>query len=118
MLGFIYAGLTPDDPRVQGALQWLGENYTVAENPGMGAEGLFYYYHTMAKALATAGQDELKTRSGPVDWRADLAGHLIKLQGSDGSWKNTASGRWMESDPVLVTAYTVLALEQVHRALK
>jgi squalene-hopene/tetraprenyl-beta-curcumene cyclase len=72
----------------------------------------------MAKALATAGLDELKTKSGPVDWRADLAGQFIKLQGLDGSWRNSASGRWMESDPVLVTAYTVLALEQVHRTLK
>jgi squalene-hopene/tetraprenyl-beta-curcumene cyclase len=118
MLSFIYAGLTPDDPRVQGALQWLGENYSVEENPGMGAEGLFYYYHTMAKALATAGLDQIKTKSGPVDWRTGLASHLIKLQDANGSWKNTASSRWMESDPVLVTAYTVLALEHVHRALK
>lgn len=118
MLSFIYAGLTPDDPRVQGALQWLGENYSVEENPGMGSEGLFYYYHTMAKALATAGLDQLKTKSGNVDWRTGLANHLIKLQDASGSWKNTASSRWMEGDPVLVTAYTVLALEHVHRALK
>ena len=118
MLSFIYAGLTPEDPRVQGALKWLGENYTVEENPGMGSEGLFYYYHTMAKALATADLDELKTKSGgKVDWRSDLAKKLISLQSANGSWSNTKSGRWMESDPVLVTAYTVLALEQVYRAL-
>ncbi len=118
MLSFIYAGLTPSDPRMVAALEWLGNNYTVDENPGMGAEGLFYYYHTMAKALATAGVTQLKTKSGSANWTADLSRKLISLQNSDGSWANTASGRWMESDPVLVTAYTVLALEQVHRAMK
>ncbi len=118
MLSFIYAGLTPNDPRMVAALEWLGNNYTVDENPGMGAEGLFYYYHTMAKALATAGITQLKTKSGSANWTADLSRKLISLQNTDGSWANTASGRWMESDPVLVTAYTVLALEQVHRALK
>lgn len=118
MLSFIYAGLTPEDPRMKAALEWLGDNYTVDENPGMGAEGLYYYYHTMAKALATAGVTKLKTKSGDADWRADLSRKLISLQNSDGSWANTASGRWMESDPVLVTAYTVLALEQVSRAMK
>lgn len=118
MLSFIYAGLTPAAPRVKAALEWLGENYTVDENPGQGAEGLYYYYHTMAKALATAGIDTLKTKSGNADWKADLSRKLISLQSADGSWANTASGRWMESDPVLVTAYTVLALEQVERTLK
>ncbi|MEZ5385855.1 MAG: prenyltransferase/squalene oxidase repeat-containing protein [Prosthecobacter sp.] len=118
MLSFIYAGLTPNDPRVKAALQWLGDNYTVDENPGMGAEGLFYYYHTMAKALSTVGISTLTTKSGPVEWTDPLGRKLISLQSSDGSWANTASGRWMESSPVLVTAYTVLALEHVHRALK
>ncbi|WP_009958594.1 hypothetical protein [Verrucomicrobium spinosum] len=58
MPSFIYAGLTPEDPRVQEALQWLGEYYSVEENPGMGAEGLFYYYHTLGvphHRIATPG---------------------------------------------------------------
>ncbi len=118
MLSFIYAGLTPDDPRIQAALQWLGENYTLEENPGMGKEGLYYYYHTMAKAMAVAGLKEIKTKDGKsVDWRNALGRHLLNTQKADGSWVND-TGRWMESDPVLVTAYTLLALEHVHRALK
>lgn len=118
MMSFIYAGLTPEDPRVKAALQWLGENYVLDENPGMGAEGLFYYYHTMAKALSVAGIEQLKTKTGTVDWREALGRKLLSLQSPDGSWQNTKSGRWMESSPVLVTAYTVLALEHVFRALK
>jgi squalene-hopene/tetraprenyl-beta-curcumene cyclase len=118
MLSFIYAGLTPDDPRVQAALQWLGENYTLEENPGMGQEGKYYYYHTMAKALSTAGIEELKTKDGKtVNWRDSLSRHLLNSQKPDGSWLNE-TGRWMENDPVLVTAYTLLALEHVQRTLK
>jgi squalene-hopene/tetraprenyl-beta-curcumene cyclase len=118
MLSFIYAGLTPDDPRVQAALQWLGENYTLDENPGMGQEGKFYYYHTMAKALSIAGVEDLKTKDGKlVNWRDALSRHLLDSQKPDGSWLND-TGRWMESDPVLVTAYTLLALEHVHRTLR
>jgi squalene-hopene/tetraprenyl-beta-curcumene cyclase len=118
MLSFIYAGLTPDDPRVQAALKWLGDNYTLDENPGMGQEGKFYYYHTMAKALTIAGVDELKTKDGKtVDWRDALCRHLLDKQKPDGSWLNE-TGRWMENDPVLVTAYTVLALEHIQRTMK
>lgn len=118
MLSFIYAGLTPDDPRVKAALQWLGENYTLDENPGMGQEGKFYYYHTMAKALSVAGVEELKTKDGKtVNWRDALSRHLLNTQKPDGSWLND-TGRWMENDPVLVTAYTLLALEHVHRTLR
>lgn len=118
MLSFIYAGLDAKDPRVTAAMEWLGQNFTLDENPGMGAEGLFYYYHTMAKALSTAGVNSLKTKSGTVDWREPFGRKLIELQSADGSWKNTGSGRWMEGEPVLVTAYSLLALEQLHRALK
>ena len=72
----------------------------------------------MAMALAVAGLDELKTKDGKsVDWRTELARHLLNVQKPDGSWLNP-TGRWMENDPVLVTAYTLLALEHVHRALK
>lgn len=117
MLSFIYAGLTPDDPRVQAAIQWLGENYTLDENPGMGQEGRYYYYHTMAKALTVAGVDKLKTKDGKmIDWRNELSRHLFNHQKPDGSWLND-TGRWMENDPVLVTAYTILALEHIYRSL-
>jgi squalene-hopene/tetraprenyl-beta-curcumene cyclase len=119
MLSFIYAGLTADDPRVQAALKWLSDNFTLEENPGLGQEGKFYYYHTMAKALTVAGIDELKTKDGKtVDWRDALGRHLLNVQKPDGSWINEGASRWMEGDPVLVTAYTLLALEHVHRAMK
>lgn len=117
MLSFIYAGLEKDDPRVKAVMQWLTENYTLEENPGMGTQGLYYYFHTMAKALATADVDFLKTKEGKViDWRADLAEKILTLQKGDGSWANE-TGRWMESDNTLVTSYMLMALAKVHQSL-
>jgi squalene-hopene/tetraprenyl-beta-curcumene cyclase len=117
LLSLVYAKLSPEDPRVVAVKDWLGKNYTVSENPGLGDQGLYYYYHAMPKALAAANLSTLKLADGTeVDWRKDLGEKLLSLQQPDGSWKN-ANGRWMESNPVLVTAYVVLALEQIDRSI-
>ncbi|MGD9635337.1 MAG: prenyltransferase/squalene oxidase repeat-containing protein, partial [Pirellulales bacterium] len=106
----IYCGVGPDDPRVKAATKWIKDHYTLAENPGMGADGLYYYFHTFAKALDAVGEDQFVAADGTShDWRRELAEHLFKLQKDDGSWTNS-SERWLESDPNLVTAYSLLAL--------
>ena len=119
LLSMIYAEVKADDPRVTAARDWLARNYTVKENPNMGAEGLFYYYHTMAKALTAANIDKLERpgAAGPADWKKDLAVRLFNLQKNDGSWTNDESKRWMEGDPALVTAYALLALEHIYYSL-
>jgi squalene-hopene/tetraprenyl-beta-curcumene cyclase len=117
LLSFIYAKLSPSDPRVTAIKEWLGKNYTLDENPGMGDEGIYYYYQTMSKALSAANIDTLTLEGGKqADWRGDLAKKLLSSQREDGSWVNK-NGRWMESNAVLVTAYTVLALEQVYDSI-
>jgi len=108
---FIYANVSSDDPRVQAALRWVRNNYTLEENPGMGNQGLYYYYHTFAKALDAYGEEVITDADGTDHhWRAELVDKLISLQKKDGSWQNT-SPRWWESNPVLATSYAVLALE-------
>jgi squalene-hopene/tetraprenyl-beta-curcumene cyclase len=117
LLSMIYAKLSPDDPRVVAVKDWLSKNYTLDENPGMGAQGLYYYYQTMAKALTAANVTNLKLEGGrEADWRNELGGKLLAAQREDGSWVNP-NGRWMESNPVLVTAFTVLALGQIHDSI-
>ncbi|MDF1552341.1 MAG: terpene cyclase/mutase family protein [Deferrisomatales bacterium] len=118
LLSYIYADLDKEDPRVTAAYAWLRDNYTLDENPGMGAQGLFYYYHTMAKALSAYGVDRLPVPGRPeADWRRELALRLLSLQdGEEGSWVNE-NGRWWERDPVLVTSYALIALEIVYRGL-
>lgn len=117
LLSFIYAKVSATDPRVVAVKEWLGKNYTLDENPGMGAQGLYYYYQTMSKALAAANVATLELEGGKqADWRKDLGEKLLANQREDGSWVN-ANGRWMESNPVLVTAYTVMSLEQVYDSI-
>ncbi len=107
----IYAGLTSDDPRVVAAMGFIRKHYSLTENPGMGQAGLYYYYHTFAKALDAAGTEILDDADGtPHVWRSELADTLIGQQQTDGSWVNSSNDRWMEGDRQLVTAYALLAL--------
>ena len=108
----IYAGLDQDDPRVKAAIGFLKEHYDLESNPGVGQQGLFYYYHTMAKALSALGVEEFVTASGTShDWKAELRQKLSELQLEDGSWLNKTT-RWMEGDPNLVSAYALMTLAQ------
>ena len=106
----IYAGLRPDDPRVNAASDYIAKHYSVDENPGQGQKGLFYYYQTFAKALSLVGKPTLVDSAGVShDWRAELVAALAKRQDPKGSWVNKADS-FMEGDPNLVTAYGLLAL--------
>lgn len=106
----IFAGVGPDDKRVKAAVEWIRKNYSLDTNPGMGDAGLYYYYHTFAKALDALGTDEVTDEDGVKhDWRSELAAELVRRQQKDGSWSNENS-RWMEGDPNLVTGYALLAL--------
>lgn len=112
----LYAGLSPDDPRVRAAFDWIRAHYGFAENPGLGAQGHFYYLHTAARALlATNAVDVTPASAGappsPRNWRDDLVDAVCAMQREDGSWKNPTE-RWMEGNPELATIYAVLALEE------
>jgi squalene-hopene/tetraprenyl-beta-curcumene cyclase len=106
----IYAGLDKSDPRVKAALTYIKQHYTLDENPGLGQQGLYYYYHTFAKTMAVLGEPTIVDAKGVShDWRAELIAALAKRQQADGGWVNPAD-RFMEGDPNLVTAYALLAL--------
>lgn len=117
LLSYIYAQLDKEDTRVKAVYEWVSKYYTLDENPGMGLDGLYYYYHTMAKGLHLYGANVIKTKNGQeVNWRKDLATRLFNLQKPDGFWVNE-SGRWWQNDPVLVTSFAVLTLEIIWRGL-
>jgi squalene-hopene/tetraprenyl-beta-curcumene cyclase len=91
-------------------MDWIQRHYDLKTNPGMGKQGLFYYYHVFAKALDANGQRIIVDSDGTKhNWRADLLAELAANQKPDGSWTNEAD-RWYEGDPNLVTSYTLLAL--------
>lgn len=112
----IYAGVERGDPRIEAAMKFIRDNYSLQSNPGMGTAGLYYYYHTFAKALAVAEVQTLEDAAGQAhDWRAELTAMLAGKQRDDGSWINADNERWMESDSNLVTAYALLALVHCKR---
>lgn len=114
----VYAGLTKDDPRVKAALEWIGKNYSVTENPGQGTAGLFYYYNTFGSALDAANLEAVVDGEGKShDWRADLTAELAKRQNDDGSWSN-ANKQWFEGDKNLATAFALLALSHCDEETK
>ena len=112
---YLYADLERDDVRVTAAMDWIRNNYTLQENPGMGNEGVYYYYAMFAKALDAYGATtiEVEIDGGerePRDWANDLVDRLAGLQEADGSFR-VLDERWMENDRVLITAYCLLALQ-------
>lgn len=185
--GMIYAGLSPSDPRVAAVRRWISENYTLAENPGLGTDGVYYFLLMMARGLDASGLNTIEvsrvaparctvaitglkdsatdasvraelpalgkaaaivpSRDGapalayfateadalaaveamPSDgevrgalavlgepgvrnWRDDLIDQLARLQNDDGSFRSV-DDRWMENNPVLITAYSLIALK-------
>lgn len=106
----IHAGVKADDPRVKAAVEWIGRHYDLKSNPGMGQAGLYYYYHTLAKALDAAEMDQLVDAEGKRhDWRNELIVELLKRQAPDGFWTNE-NNRWLEGEPSMVTGYVLLTL--------
>jgi squalene-hopene/tetraprenyl-beta-curcumene cyclase len=118
---FIFAGLPKDDPRMKACWEWLRKNYTLDVNPGFETskdpnasyQGLFYYFHTMAKALDLYGEEAIVDPQGKSHaWRKELCGRIAGMQSKeDGSWKNENSPRWWEGNPILATSYAMVSLD-------
>lgn len=110
VLSMCHAKLTKADPRVKSALDYCSKFWTVDENPGMGAQGLYYYYDILSRALSVAGLDVLVQPDGRnVNWREELSAKILSLQNADGSWVND-NNRFWENDPVLATSFAILSL--------
>jgi squalene-hopene/tetraprenyl-beta-curcumene cyclase len=115
---FIYTNADATDPRVQAALEWVKQNFTVDENPGLGQKGFYFHLHMMARALRLVGHRNLTDSDGRAhDWPAEVAAKLIGLQQADGTWVNQ-DGTYWESNPVLATSRAVLALAHARASMK
>jgi squalene-hopene/tetraprenyl-beta-curcumene cyclase len=115
----LYAGVDRKDPRVVAAFNWIRRYWRLDGNPNMpqaqSREGLYYYYHVFAKAMRIWGEPVVTDAKGVKhNWRRELIDVLAKQVCEDGSWVNEA-GRWWESNPVLTTCYSLLALEEAIR---
>jgi hypothetical protein len=120
----IYAGLSKDDPRVKAAVAWITKHWTLDENPAMrdanatqAQHGLYYYFYVFAHALDAYDEPVITDSQGAKhDWRIELIDKIGSLQKPDGSW--VGEKRWMEDNPVLTSAYTILALEEARKDLR
>ncbi len=119
LMSLLHANVSKDDARVKAAYGWIRSNYTLDENHGLGTrrnpkggkQGLYYYYHVFAKALAAWGEPFVATPDGIEHvWSEELIARLVSLQKPEGYWVNDEP-RWWENDPTLVTCYSLLALE-------
>jgi squalene-hopene/tetraprenyl-beta-curcumene cyclase len=111
IMALLFSEIPRSDIRIQEAYKWLQRNYTLDENPGLGQQGLYFYYYIMAKSLKIYGGDTLTLKGKEnVLWRKKLLERLVGLQKKEGFWSND-NGRWWENDPVLATAYALTAAE-------
>lgn len=78
----------------------------------MGAQGMFFYYNVLARALSAAQVSQIPRKDGgrPIAWREEVIRKLLSMQQPDGAWMNP-NNRFWENDPVLTTSYCLLALE-------
>jgi squalene-hopene/tetraprenyl-beta-curcumene cyclase len=122
LLPFLYRRQEREHPAALRAYEAVKLYYTLDRNPDLtrrygragfvgGEQGLYYYYLTLAKVLSTFESPVVQVRGGERhDWPRELSAKLMSRQASDGSWVNTDE-HWWEDEPVLVTAYAMLALD-------
>lgn len=117
LISLIFVGADREDPRIEAAWDWIGDNYTLDEHPGIaGRHALFYYYTVFAKAMYAMNEDTITDSDGrDHNWRDELVTKLMDLQGEDGSWVNPYSDRWWEDNKDLITARAVIALNLATR---
>lgn len=123
VLSYIYADVDKNDPRVKAAIAWISNHWDLdvaSRDPEMAGtdaakEGVFFLYNILSKGLAANGDDLIQPDEGQAfNWRSKVQRKLVSLQQVDtkggGYWTNPVSRYW-EGDKVLVTSYTLIALQ-------
>jgi squalene-hopene/tetraprenyl-beta-curcumene cyclase len=111
-LGIKATGVTPSG--ADGALVHFASDEqaieATAKIQGLKAEG--------ATLSATRSPAPAPTAPGVrLNWRAELINQLASRQNPDGSFASV-DDRWMENNPVLITAYALIALQHALRSPK
>ncbi|MGH7145782.1 MAG: prenyltransferase/squalene oxidase repeat-containing protein [Planctomycetota bacterium] len=123
MSSYMKLDVPDNDPRMVAVLNYVANHYSTEEHPGLGYDGLFYYYVMMSQSLdehaRAANLYRVKTADGTDhDWTVELGRKLLSLQARDGSFVNSKSGKYWESDSVLCTAYAMLAMGQCYHDIE
>ncbi len=128
----MFAGIPADDPRVKGVVTWISNNWTIDRNPGFendenpeqaGQQGMFYYFYTASRALLAYEQSTGKplvvtdADGRTHNWRAAIAGAVLKRQAEDGTWSNPVD-RWQEGSKTLATSFAMQTLAHLTGRLR
>ena len=112
ILCLLALGIDKTDPRITSAARWLRANEDwelpggiPLDDPAPWAESM-RYYHLMVRAEVYSALDT------PGPWRKTLIGLLARNQLPDGSFLNPEGRLMKEDDPMLCTAYAVIALNR------
>ncbi|MBQ7666757.1 MAG: hypothetical protein IJS46_02045 [Kiritimatiellae bacterium] len=120
LLALVYCKLEAHDPRVRSTLDWASRHWTLEENPGVGDQGLYFFYDIIGRSLSVAGISAIPRagdQGGEIDWRSELKAKMAALQREDGSYANR-NGRFWENDRVLTTGYSAVTLAFATGALR
>ncbi len=104
---FRACGVSEAETGLQAARRWLEKSFRADAHPGgyagdreVNREMLYYYYaFSVSRARRSDGDDQAR--------RDRLAGALLKRQGADGSWANSAVAL-REDDPLVATNFALL----------
>ncbi len=99
---------TDDDDRVERGLQWLGRNFSVGRNPGLGPQWMFYYLYGVERV----GRLTARRFIGGHDWYREGATQLLKMQKLSGCIQGP---RIPETNELIGTSLALLFLSKGRR---
>ncbi|GAG06498.1 unnamed protein product, partial [marine sediment metagenome] len=79
---YIRANSTPAYKPLTDGLKWLGDNYSISENPVKKNRYYLYYMYSLERVGLTSGYKYFDGH----DWYAEGVAELLKRQRPDGSW--------------------------------
>jgi hypothetical protein len=105
-------GSGKDDEAIEKGIEWLGKKFTVVQNPGSGAWGLYYLYG-LERVGRMSGQRFFGEKDNRHDWYREGSEHLLKIHDKfSGYWKGLGLG---ENSPVVCTSMALLFLSKGRR---
>ena len=113
LLGFRFGGI--DDNTTSATWAWIEKNTTSTKVPGFDESEFqsawpqalkFYYFQSLSRVLEFSSNEQWTS-----DRRGELVATLNELQFEDGRFENK-SALMRENDPIIATAFAVIALSQ------
>lgn len=110
------ASIRPSSTRIKRGLTWLRNNYQIDRIPQWGWGDTEYWPYFYLFGLTRVGLVTGAERVDKVDWRAGVAGHLLKTQRPAGNWTHPPAAE-TDHAGVIRTCFALLALTNTTKSL-